>query len=191
MIRFIQKLFTMAVVLTLLVAFGYCVVLPRVLPLKYQDIVEKYAEDYGLEVHLVNGVIFCESRFEPDAVSHADAVGLMQVTEETGWWAAEQMGMDPNTIDLTDPETNIRIGCWYLDWLMDKFDGMTETALAGYNAGHGNVARWLADEEMSKDGITLEEIPFAETKSYVKKVQLAQLIYSYVYANNILAFERI
>lgn len=181
MIRFIKKLFTLAVSLALLVAFGYCVVLPRVLPLKYQDIVEKYAKQYQLEESLVYGVIFCESHFEPEAISTAEAVGLMQVTEETGSWAAEQMGLDPNAIDLTDPDTNIRIGCWYLNWLNEKFDGVTETALAGYNAGHGNVAKWLANEEMSLDGITLDEIPYGETESYVKKVELAEKIYRYVY----------
>ena len=62
--------------------FGYCVVLPRVLPLKYQDIVVKYAAEYNLDKSMVNGVIFCESHFEADAVSAADAVGLMQVTQE-------------------------------------------------------------------------------------------------------------
>lgn len=181
MIRFIKKLFTLAVSLVLLATFGYCVVLPRVLPLKYQDMVEKYAAQYQLEESLVYGVIFCESRFEPEAVSSADAVGLMQVTKETGWWAAEQMGLDPSAIDLTDPDTNIRIGCWYLHWLNEKFDGVQETALAGYNAGHGNVARWLSDEEMSRDGITLDEIPYGETKSYVKRVELAEKIYCFLY----------
>ncbi|MBQ2412867.1 MAG: lytic transglycosylase domain-containing protein [Anaerotignum sp.] len=161
--------------------FGYCVVLPRVLPLKYQDIVVKYAAEYNLDKSMVNGVIFCESHFEADAVSTADAVGLMQVTQETGWWAAEQMGLDPDAVDMTDPETNIRIGCWYLNWLLDKFDGVMETALAGYNAGHGIVDKWLADEAMSADGITLEEIPFEETRNYVKKVQLAQKMYQYIY----------
>ena len=181
MIRFIKKLFTTAVTFALLVSFGYFVVLPRVLPLEYQDIVEKYTAVYGLDKNLVNGVIFSESHFEPNAVSSAGAKGLMQVTDETGWWAAEQIGLRTDTVDLTDPDTNIRIGCWYLSWLLDKFDGVTETALAGYNAGHGNVTKWLADEEMSADGITLEEIPYEETKSYVKKVQLAQLVYGYVY----------
>ncbi|MBQ9091891.1 MAG: lytic transglycosylase domain-containing protein [Anaerotignum sp.] len=157
------------------------VVLPRVLPLKYQDIVERYANAYHLEKSLINGVIFSESHFETEAVSRAGAVGLMQVTTETGWWAAEQMGLDPNSIDLTDPETNINIGCWYLGWLLEKFDGVTETALAGYNAGHGNVQKWLADEEMSKDGITLDEIPYEETEGYVKKVQLAEKAYRYFY----------
>ena len=181
MIRFIKRLFTLAVTLSLLVSFGYCVVLPRVLPLKYQDIVDRYAAEYQLEKSLVNAVIFCESHFETEAVSSADALGLMQVTQETGWWAAEQMGIEAEKLDLTEPDTNIRIGCWYLSWLTEKFDGVTETALAGYNAGHGNVSKWLADEAMSADGITLEEIPFEETKSYVKKVQLAQLAYKYVY----------
>ena len=181
MIRFIKRLFTLAVTLSLLVSFGYCVVLPRVLPLKYQDIVDRYAAEYQLEKSLVNAVIFCESHFETEAVSSADALGLMQVTQETGWWAAEQMGIEAENLDLTEPDTNIRIGCWYLGWLTEKFDGVTETALAGYNAGHGNVSKWLADEAMSADGITLEEIPFEETKSYVKKVQLAQLAYKYVY----------
>ena len=181
MIRFIKRLFTLAVTLSLLVSFGYCVVLPRVLPLKYQDIVDRYAAEYQLEKSLVNAVIFCESHFETEAVSSADALGLMQVTQETGWWAAEEMGIEAENLDLTEPDTNIRIGCWYLRWLTEKFDGVTETALAGYNAGHGNVSKWLADEAMSADGITLEEIPFEETKSYVKKVQLAQLAYKYVY----------
>lgn len=181
MIRLIKKLFSLAVTLALLCSFGYLVVLPRVFPLRYQDLVEKYANAYHLEISLVNGVIFSESHFEPTAVSAAGAIGLMQVTEETGSWAAEQMGLNPAEIDLTDPETNIRIGCWYLEWLLEKFDGVTETALAGYNAGHGSVARWLADEEMSMDGITLDEIPYEETKSYVKKVQLARVIYSYIY----------
>lgn len=181
MIRFIKKLFTMAMTLVLLFSFGYFVLLPRVLPLRYQPEVEAYASAYHLEKSLVNAVIFCESHFETDVVSSAGAIGLMQVTPETGWWAAEQMGLNPSAIDLTDPETNIRVGCWYLAWLLEKFDGVTETALAGYNAGHGNVAKWLANEDMSKDGITLEEIPYGETKSYVKKVELAEIVYRYVY----------
>ena len=181
MIRLIKRLFILAVMFALLISFGYCVVLPRILPLKYQESVEKYAAEYGLKKSLVNGVIFCESHFETEVVSSADAIGLMQIQQETAWWAAQQMGLNPETVDLTDPDTNIRIGCWYLNWLLTKFDGVTETALAGYNAGHGNVEKWLNDAEMSKDGITLDEIPYNETKSYVKKVELVQQVYAYVY----------
>lgn len=181
MFRKMKNIFTTVLVFAIMAAFGYFVVLPGVLPLKYQDLAEKYAAQNTLELSLVNAVIFSESHFNPSVVSSAGAVGLMQVTEETGSWAAEQMGMDADEIDLTDPETNIRIGCWYLHWLLEKFDGVTETALAGYNAGHGNVARWLADEEMSRDGITLEEIPYAETEGYVRKVRLAKAAYQLFY----------
>ena len=181
MIRLIKGLFTLAITFALLISFGYCVVLPRVLPLRYQDMVDRYAAMYDLDKSLVNAVIFCESRFEPDVVSSADAVGLMQITRETGWWAADQLGLDAEKMDLTDPDTNIHIGCWYLNWLMGKFDGVTETALAGYNAGHGNVSKWLEDEMMSADGITLEEIPYEETKGYVHKVQLVEKGYRFLY----------
>ena len=177
MIQLIKKIFRCAVVLLLVVAFAYLAVLPRVLPMQYRNIVEKYAKEYHLEKSLIYGVIFCESHFEANVVSAAGAVGLMQVTEETGRWAAEQMGLDRNTIDLTDPDTNIHIGCWYLSWLTEEFDGVLETVLAGYNAGHGKVAAWLADEAISGDGIMLDEIPYEETKSYVRRVKFAEQMY--------------
>lgn len=181
MIRLIKRVFTLFLTLVLLAAFGYFVVLPRVLPRTYQNYVETCAARYRLPQSLIYAVIFSESHFEPAAVSSAGAIGLMQVTEETGWWAAAQMGMDVGTLDLTDPETNIRIGCWYLGWLDKKFNGVQETMLAGYNAGHGNVMKWLADEEKSSDGLTLDEIPFGETKLYVKKVALLEKIYRAIY----------
>lgn len=181
MIRFFKKCLTMLIALLLMAFFAYFVLLPRVLPLEYQNYVAKYARQYQLEEAFVNAVIFCESHFEPEVVSAAGAVGLMQVTQETGWWAAQQMGLDPETLDLKHPQTNIQIGCWYLHWLEDKFDGVQETMLAGYNAGHGNVARWLADEEKSKDGLTLDEIPYQETRSYVRRVKCMEAIYRFVY----------
>lgn len=181
MIRFLKKCLAFLTAAILLLSFGYFVLLPRILPREYRDIVAKYAAEYELEEAFVNAVIFCESHFEADAVSPAGAIGLMQVTRETGWWAAQQMGLDAESIDLQNPETNIRIGCWYLHWLEDKFDGVPETMLAGYNAGHGNVAKWLADEEKSKDGITLDEIPYGETKSYVRRVGWMEKFYRFCY----------
>ncbi len=188
MLHCIKRIFLMLLTAVLLLAFGYCVILPRVLPLKYQNLVEKYAAIYGLDKSLVNAVIFCESGFEPDVVSAAGAVGLMQITPETGWWAAAQLGLDAEKLDLTVPEENMRIGCWYLQWLMEKFGGVTETALAGYNAGQGKVEKWLMDMEMSIDGITLDDIPYEETKGYVRKVLLMERLYYYLYQ---MPFERI
>lgn len=181
MIRFLKKCFTFLVAAALMLSFAYFVLLPRILPRDYADIVGKYAARYELDEAFVDAVIFCESRFEADVVSPAGAMGLMQVTQETGWWAAQQIGLDTETLDLHDPETNIRIGCWYLHWLEEKFDGVPETMLAGYNAGHGNVAKWLADEEKSRDGITLDEIPYQETRSYVRRVGLVEKLYRLLY----------
>ncbi len=181
MIRFLKKCMTFLIALLLIASFAYFVLLPRALPLEYQSYVAKYARQYQLEEALVNAVIFCESRFDAEAVSAAGAVGLMQVTQETGWWAAQQMGLAEETLDLKNPEINIKIGCWYLHWLEDKFDGVQETILAGYNAGHGNVAKWLSDEEKSKDGLTLDEIPYKETRSYVRRVKCMEMVYRIVY----------
>lgn len=181
MIRWLKKLIFWFLTVCFLAAFAYCVFLPRVLPREYAEYVEKYADEYQLEQSLVYAVIFCESHFQADAVSQAGAAGLMQVTGETGRWAAGQMGMNPDTVDLKDPETNIRLGCWYLKWLDEKFNGVRETGLAAYNAGHGNVAKWLADGEKSKDGLNLDEIPFGETKSYVRRVQLMEKLYRIAY----------
>lgn len=181
MIRWLKKLILWLLILCFLAAFAYYVFLPRALPRDYAEYVEKYAGEYQLEESLVYAVIFCESHFQTEVVSQAGATGLMQVTEETGRWAAGQIGINPDDLNLKDPETNIRLGCWYLKWLNEKFNGVRETGLAAYNAGHGNVAKWLADREKSKDGLNLDEIPFGETKSYVRRVQLIEKLYRTIY----------
>ncbi|WP_313524037.1 lytic transglycosylase domain-containing protein [Anaerotignum sp.] len=182
MFRFIRKMITWFILLLAVAAFGYFVVLPRVLPVKYKEQVEKYADLYDVEESLIYAVIFCESRFDPNAHSRADAKGLMQVTTETGWWVASRVEtLDAETLDLKDPETSIAIGTWYLQWLEEKFQEVQPTVLAAYNAGHGKVSQWLADKQYSEDGYHLEEIPFAETKGYVKKVELVQKLYELCY----------
>lgn len=182
MLRFIKRIVIGLLVLATLILFAYQVILPHMLPTEYKETVEKYADMYDVEESLIFAVIFCESRFAPEAHSTAGARGLMQVTTETGWWAASYIDfLDSETMDLTDPDTNIAIGTWYLHWLEDKFDGVQPTILAAYNAGHGKVAQWLADKEYSEDGYNLESIPFPETSGYVKKVALMQKLYRICY----------
>ncbi|EPS47163.1 transglycosylase SLT domain-containing protein [Clostridium botulinum CFSAN002367] len=106
----------------------------------------------------------------------------MQITPETGEWVAEKMGMkDFNIDDLKDPETNIKMGCWYLNNLKEEFDGNMDLVLAAYNGGRGNVQKWLKDSEHSKDGESLHYIPFKETDKYVKKVKAIYNIYRFLY----------
>lgn len=157
------------------------VLLPFVFPRKYQKEIEYFSQEYHLSESLVYSVVFTESRFEHDAVSLKSAKGLMQIGEGTGEWAGGLLDItEYNQEMLFEPQVNIKIGCWYLDKLIHQFDNV-QTALAAYNAGSGNVSKWLQDSKYSDDGKTLKEIPYGETKRYVKKVIITQKIYQWLY----------
>lgn len=140
-------------------------------PFKYEAIVRTYAAEYGLDPLLVAAVINVESKFDPDAQSAKNAKGLMQLLDETASWGAEHIGLAGfEKEQLFQPEINIRIGCWYLARLLNQYDGDMTLALAAYNGGSGNVAKWLQNPQLSPDGKTLQSIPFPETEAYVAKV---------------------
>ena len=135
-------------------------------PVAYSEYIMKYSHKNNLDECLVMAVIKVESNYVPEAQSDY-AYGLMQLTEETAEWNAKKMGL--KDYDWHVPETNIRIGSYYLKSLIDKYHNV-DTALAAYNAGGGNVDSWLKDSRYSKDGETLNHIPFPETRHYVRKV---------------------
>ena len=148
-------------------------------PIRYLDIVEAHAGNF--EPAFILAVIHAESTFRPHVVSHRGAMGLMQVMEETGEWIAQMKGMqDYETDMLFVPEHNIAIGSYFLNWLWRYFDGDITLILSGYNAGMGNVNRWLLDERFSEDGQTLSYIPFPETHNYVKRVERNTQIYRWL-----------
>lgn len=159
---------------------GYA--LRQIFPTKYSNYVEKYSDEYGLNKNLVYSIIKAESSFNPKAVSHRNAKGLMQIMDSTGEWAAEKIKIkDFESSMLLKPETNIRIGCWYISKLINQYDQNVELALSAYNAGSGNVAKWLQDTDISSNGITLDRIPFKETEDYVKKIKRYNYIYKKLY----------
>ncbi|MEQ8155535.1 MAG: lytic transglycosylase domain-containing protein [Clostridiaceae bacterium] len=176
-------LLTLLVLLT--VFFGIKEVVTNVTHrLLYKEYIIKYSKEYGLDPYLVMAVINTESKFKKDAVSTKGAVGLMQLTESTAEWIAESSGdEDFKTRDLYNPETNIKMGCWYLNNLSEEFD-TTELVLAAYNAGRGNVAKWLSNSDISKDGQNLHNIPYGETDKYIKKVMVNREIYKLLYKIN-------
>ncbi len=141
------------------------------LHIDYRQEVERYAKEYHLEPELIFAVIKTESNFDPDAHSHQDAYGLMQITESTLNWAMFREGQDAtySAADLYDPEVNIKYGCLILSLLLKEFQD-TDTALAAYNAGRGNALKWLKDSRYSEDGIHLKDTPYKETDEYIKKV---------------------
>ena len=142
--------------------------------------VEKYAKEYSLDENLVYSIIKTESKFKKDALSRRGAKGLMQIADITRDWAIEQLELNDD-IDIYDPETNIRIGCWYLNTLYKDF-GKTDLVIAAYNGGSGNVKKWLEDEEYSKDGENLYDIPFLETDKYLTKVKKNYEQYKMLYS---------
>ncbi|MBQ8495010.1 MAG: lytic transglycosylase domain-containing protein, partial [Clostridia bacterium] len=119
-------------------------------PVEYWDTVSAEAEKYELDPVLVLAVIHTESRFDSNAVSHADAHGLMQITPVALEWAQYRSDEfdDVTTADLYDPQTNIRLGVYILSLLRESYPE-TDTMLAAYNAGYGQVAEWLADSRYS------------------------------------------
>jgi len=153
----------------------------RMFPLKYEEYVYKYSYEYGLDPYLVFSIIKAESSFNPNATSHKNARGLMQVTDDTALWIAEMMGIKDFEIEsLYDPETNIKFGCWLLNNLKGQFND-DDLVIASYNAGGGKVNSWLKDSRYSKTGETLNKIPYKETDIYVKKVKNYYTIYKMLY----------
>ena len=137
---------------------------------EYKEYVEKYSAEYGVPEYTVYAVMKTESNFSKDAVSKSGAIGLMQLMPETYLWLVERSGAEAG--DIYDPEENIKYGVYLLSILYERY-GEDETVFAAYNAGIGNVDKWLAEEEY--------EIKFDETKNYVNKVKTAQEKYKKLY----------
>lgn len=165
-----------------LIPVAYDRVMRILYPVAYEQTVLEHAQKNDLDPYLVLGLIKAESNFVSDAQSHKDAKGLMQLTDATAEWVAEKMGIEGFAVSqLTDPSVNISLGCWYLRHLLDSYDGDMTLALCAYNAGSGNVAKWLADKRYTPDGETLETIPFPETKNYVCNTEKYAEMYKKLY----------
>ncbi|MFZ5974927.1 MAG: lytic transglycosylase domain-containing protein [Bacillota bacterium] len=144
--------------------------------------VSDMAQEYGLDIYLVAAVVYVESEFHADAVSRKGAVGLMQIMPETGEWIAGKLGFKHYTDEmLKDPQTNLRFGCWYLQYLLERYDSDVRLSLCAYNAGPGSVDQWLNNPAYTDNGKSLAKIPFDETRQYVDKVFDANEQYEKLY----------
>lgn len=137
-------------------------------PMPYWNAVRRWSKANSLNPLLVMGLMRQESRFEPKIRSVANAVGLMQVLPETAEWITTQIEM-PN-YDLTKPEDNIRLGTWYLNHTHQTFADNSMLAIASYNAGPGQVSQWVKESKTQDADEFIEQIPFPETRNYVKVV---------------------
>lgn len=151
-------------------------------PLKYTEHILAVSEKYQLDPYLLCGMIWVESRFNPEAVSKVGATGLLQVMPETGQWLAGKLDLeDYDENFLTQPQYSIEMGGWYLRFLLDRYDGDEHLALTAYNAGQNQVDKWLEDPAVSPDGKTLQNVPGTDAPQYAGRVQRARAQYERIY----------
>ncbi|MBQ8468618.1 MAG: lytic transglycosylase domain-containing protein [Clostridia bacterium] len=143
-----------------------------IFPINYTSAIKKHSLNYGLNPALVASIICTESKFNAGAKSAKGAAGLMQLMPSTFNWVADELGEDVNSTNIFDAETNIKYGCFYLNYLFKKYQNEI-FVLACYNAGEGVVCSWG-----SADNFSIELIRYAETRAYVNKVESLKRFYA-------------
>jgi soluble lytic murein transglycosylase len=184
-----RKLGTIAVIVVtaLLVALLFSVVQNvnhnASLPLSHASIIREQATAKRVDPALVAAVIYAESKFDPRP-STAGAQGLMQILPATAYYLAHLSGGRSFTAsDLATPKINVAYGTYYLRYLLDHYHGDELLAVAAYNGGLANVDRWAAQANADGTRLTVEGIPFPETRAYVQRVLAAQRAYRGTYPN--------
>jgi soluble lytic murein transglycosylase len=156
------------------------------LPLRHEDIIRQQARDKGLDPTLIAGVIYAESHFIDGRTSSAGAQGLMQLTPATAEYIAHKSGGTAFRVsDLGTPQVNIAYGAYYLKYLMQRYGDDIPLVLAAYNAGEGNVDKWIAAARTKNHALDTSAIPFGETRSYVVKVMDARKQYRTSYRSEL------
>ncbi|MFA5103832.1 MAG: transglycosylase SLT domain-containing protein [Candidatus Margulisiibacteriota bacterium] len=151
-------------------------------PRRYGEFVDKYCEQFGVEPSLMYALIREESRFNPRGLSRTMAHGLTQIMPSTGRGIARNLGIRHyNTSRLFEPELNVKMGAYYLSQQLKRFNGDKHLALASYNGGSGNVRRWVRKNGYSDIDEFVENIPYKETRGYVKKVLESYWQYKRIY----------
>lgn len=146
----------------------------------YSEYVSKYAEEYEVDENLIYALIKAESNFNEKAVSHQNAKGLMQLMQSTAQDLANRSQIKLTKDNILDPDININLGTQYIASLLNKYDSI-EVALAAYNAGSGNVDKWIKNGTIKSDGSDIENVPYKETNTYVRKIMRDYKIYNELY----------
>ena len=162
--------------------------LKLIYPEDFADLVQKYAEEYNFEESVLFSLIRTESFFDSDVTSTAGAIGLTQLMELTGVDIASRLKI--KDYELTDPETNIKFGTYYLTQLYKRCDYSYLNAFFSYNAGITRVRRWLKTSKIGVKGkdkntqdLFLETIPYSETREYGRKLVSASVYYELLYTD--------
>ncbi len=170
-----KKTICIVSVLLIIVVGAVCLLCVK-FPVKNHKYVSDVCVKYDLDERLVFAVINVESGWRENAVSPSGAMGVMQVMPSTASEICTKLGKQD--FDLFDFEDNVEIGCFYLRYLIDLF-GDEKLALCAYNAGLSNVKEWMQSPKYCVNG-DLIDIPFKETKDYVKKVDFNKKMYGFL-----------
>jgi soluble lytic murein transglycosylase len=151
------------------------------LPLSDASIIRKQAAEKQLDPALIAAVIYAETKFDPRP-SAAGAEGLMQILPSTAYYLAHLSGgVSFSASDLSQASVNVAYGSYYLRYLLDHYNGNQMLALAAYNGGLGNVDKWVAHAQQQGRPLSVAEIPFAQTREYVRRVLGAERAYRATY----------
>lgn len=167
--RRLLTILILAVLLSVSIALGVFAFFKAFTP-DFRTIIDEKCEYYSVDKHLVYALIKAESGYDTNALSQKGAVGLMQIMPNTASWLVDE---NITAQDLTDPRVNIDIGVMYLSRLNKKYTDFRHV-LAAYNAGSGKVDEWIRAE------VDFDNLPFKETKNYIKKVSVFKSIYEFV-----------
>lgn len=170
----------LAVIVSLGLAFKP--VMRHLFPLKFMHHITQAAEQHGFEPLFIASIVKVESGFNERALSSKGARGLMQIMPETGAWVAQQMDWVEFDVEmLYNVEPNLSMGTWYLRELHRLFHDNEVAALAAYNAGQNRVRQWLDEGRWDGREETLDDVPFGETRIYVRRVLATQEIFNWLY----------
>lgn len=152
-------------------------------PTRYTNYINEYSNKYNVPKDMVASVINIESGYDKNAISESGACGLMQIMPSTAFDMASRLDIDISYEDLFVPEININLGCYYLRYLLDMFDGNKINTLSAYNWGLRSVKNWIASGNVDENGNVIN-IPVLETQNYLKKYNTNEFVYK-----NILKFK--
>ncbi len=155
--------------------------LRAIYPRPFYNEVSKWAKEYKVPEYIMYALIRSESFFRPFVVSHAGAIGLSQLMPSTAKDIARSLKV--SSYDVTNPDTNIRFGTYYLSRMLNRFDGHLMPSMCAYNAGPVAVGRWLKKNTIKEEDLFVETIPYNETRNYGKKLLSTACIYGMLYYN--------
>lgn len=154
-------------------------------PIEYIEDIRASAANYDVDPYLVAAIIRVESNFQTGRESHKGALGIMQIMPDTAGWIADKAKFKHVTLDdvRNRADVSIQMGTWYIQSLEKQFNHRRPLVIAAYNAGPGNVSRWLNEQIWDGEMDSLQDIPFGETRRYVQKVMYYYDKYKDLYSN--------